>query len=409
MKKISAYYRIIQNLTCMGFFFTLIFAVKSFENAVPDEIYVRAGETVSYDFDVPVSVVLKQDSTEVFEYLTKDSPLTYCVNCRLFGIFPVKDITVMLVEPETVYASGMPVGIYMETDGVLVLDTEKMTGMDGKEYIPAQGVVSSGDYITEVNHQKIEGKKQLMDLVEHLDGEKVLLTVRRENTILEKKLTPVQISKGNYRLGIWVRDNVQGLGTITFLTKNNTFAALGHGIHDIDTSTLLTIKRGTLYRTSIQKVQKGSKGNPGTMEGIIVYNRFHRLGVIEKNTDAGIYGELNSDRSWIGEEVPIQVAEKEEIKTGEARIRCYIDGEVKEYSIRVTQIDKESDQVNKGMVIQVTDTELLEKTGGIIQGMSGSPIIQNGKLIGAVTHVFVQDSTKGYGIFIENMLKEEES
>ena len=158
-------------------------------------------------------------------------------------------------EDDTVLLGGMPVGIYMETDGVLVLDTEKMTGMDGKEYTPAQGVVSSGDYITEVNHQKIEGKKQLMDLVEHLDGEKVLLTVRRENTILEKKLTPVQISKGNYRLGIWVRDNVQGLGTITFLTKNNTFAALGHGIHDIDTSTLLMIKRGTLYRTSIQKVQ----------------------------------------------------------------------------------------------------------------------------------------------------------
>ena len=251
-------------------------------------------------------------------------------------------------EDDTVLLGGMPVGIYMETDGVLVLDTEKMTGMDGKEYTPAQGVVSSGDYITEVNHQKIEGKKQLMDLVEHLDGEKVLLTVRRENTILEKKLTPVQISKGNYRLGIWVRDNVQGLGTITFLTKNNRFAALGHGIHDIDTSTLLTIKRGTLYRTSIQKVQKGSKGNPGTMEGIIVYNRFHQLGVIEKNTDAGIYGELNSDRSWIGEEVPIQVAKKEEIKTGEARIRCYIDGEVKEYTICITQIDKESDQVNKG-------------------------------------------------------------
>ena len=322
-----------------------------------------------------------------------------------------RDVESLVTEKEedTVLLGGMPVGIYMETDGVLVLDTEKMTGVDGKEYTPAQGVVSSGDYITEVNHQKIEGKKQLMDLVEHLDGEKVLLTVRRENTILEKKLTPVQISKGKYRLGIWVRDNVQGLGTITFLTKNNRFAALGHGIHDVDTSTLLTIKKGTLYRTSIQKVQKGSKGNPGTMEGIIVYNRFHQLGVIEKNTDAGIYGKLNSDRSWIGEEVPIQVAKKEEIKTGEARIRCYIDGEVKEYTICITQIDKESDQVNKGMIIQVTDTELLEKTGGIIQGMSGSPIIQNGKLIGAVTHVFVQDSTKGYGIFIENMLKEEES
>ena len=252
-------------------------------------------------------------------------------------------------EDDTVLLGGMPVGIYMETDGVLVLDTEKMTGMDGKEYTPAQGVVSSGDYITEVNHQKIEGKKQLMDLVEHLDGEKVIhskreliediraldgqdveVEVLRNDKIIPLTLTPVKDVQGAYKLGIWVRDNVQGLGTITFLTKNNRFAALGHGIHDIDTSTLLTIKRGTLYRTSIQKVQKGSKGNPGTMEGIIVYNRFHRLGVIEKNTDVGIYGELNSDRSWIGEEVPIQVAKKEEIKTGEARIRCYIDGEVKE-------------------------------------------------------------------------------
>ena len=269
--------------------------------------------------------------------------------------------------------------------------------------------MKSGDYIIGINGVEIHDKKQLMEQVEKLNDQEVELSIYREQKNLNVKMKAVESAAKKYKLGIWVRDNVQGLGTITFLTKNNRFAALGHGIHDVDTSTLLTIKRGTLYRTSIQKVQKGSKGNPGTMEGIIVYNRFHQLGVIEKNTDAGIYGELNSDRSWIGEEVPIQVAEKEEIKTGEARIRCYIDGEVKEYSIRVTQIDKESDQVNKGMVIQVTDTELLEKTGGIIQGMSGSPIIQNGKLIGAVTHVFVQDSTKGYGIFIENMLKEEES
>ena len=172
-------------------------------------------------------------------------------------------------EDDTVLLGGMPVGIYMETDGVLVLDTEKMTGMDGKEYTPAQGVVSSGDYITEVNHQKIEGKKQLMDLVEHLDGEKVLLTVRRENTILEKKLTPVQISKGNYRLGIWVRDNVQGLGTITFLTKNNRFAALGHGIHDIDTSTLLTIKEERFIEPAFRKCKREAKGIPEQWKGLL--------------------------------------------------------------------------------------------------------------------------------------------
>ena len=172
-------------------------------------------------------------------------------------------------EDDTVLLGGMPVGIYMETDGVLVLDTEKMTGMDGKEYTRAQGVVSSGDYITEVNHQKIEGKKQLMDLVEHLDGEKVLLTVRRENTILEKKLTPVQISKGNYRLGIWVRDNVQGLGTITFLTKNNRFAALGHGIHDIDTSNFLRSKEERFIEPVFRKCKREAKGIPEQWKGLL--------------------------------------------------------------------------------------------------------------------------------------------
>lgn len=312
-------------------------------------------------------------------------------------------------EEDTVLVGGMPVGIYMETDGVLVLDTEQMTGINGKVCTPAQGVVHAGDYILEVNHQKIEGKKQLINLIEQLDGDQVNLTVRRKTDVLEKKMTPVQIAKGEYRLGIWVRDNVQGLGTITFLTEENGFGALGHGIHDVDTGSLLSISGGRLYRTSIQNIQKGKNGSPGTMEGIIVYNRFHRLGTIEKNTDAGIYGTVSEGSGWMEEAIPVQTAGKEEIMIGDAQIRCCVDGEVKEYQIRVTQIDKDPEEINKGLVIQVTDPELLEKTGGIIQGMSGSPILQNGKLVGAVTHVFVQDSTKGYGIFIENMLKEEES
>ena len=320
-----------------------------------------------------------------------------------------KEVNASPMDKKLVIPGGMPIGIYLETKGVMVLGTDAIEREDGVKENPSSHLVKAGDYIQKVNNATVKTKNELIEEMKKLKEEEVVLTIRRNRENIRIKTKAVRDVKKEYKLGIWVRDNVQGLGTITFLTKNNRFAALGHGIHDIDTSTLLTIKRGTLYRTSIQKVQKGSKGNPGTMEGIIVYNRFHRLGVIEKNTDAGIYGELNSDRSWIGEEVPIQVAKKEEIKTGEARIRCYIDGEVKEYTICITQIDKESDQVNKGMVIQVTDTELLEKTGGIIQGMSGSPIIQNGKLIGAVTHVFVQDSTKGYGIFIENMLKEEES
>jgi stage IV sporulation protein B len=228
MKKISAYYRIIQNLTCMGFFFTLIFAVKSFENAVPDEIYVRAGETVSYDFDVPVSVVLKQDSTEVFEYLTKDSPLTYCVNCRLFGIFPVKDITVMLVEPETVYASGMPVGIYAKTKGVLVIGNGEVERVDGREVKPSENLVKSGDYIVSVNGMAVSEKEDLAAAVNEAGGGKDILGIMRGEEYIEVSLDPVKSVSGKYMLGVWVRDDLAGVGTLTYYKADGTYAALGH-------------------------------------------------------------------------------------------------------------------------------------------------------------------------------------
>ena len=171
----------------------------------------------------------------------------------------------------------------------------------------------------------------------------------------------------------------------------------------------MTIESGRVYRTSIQDITKGSSGSPGTMEGIIVYNKYNILGTIDKNTEAGIYGTIEKIDELFDEQIPVETASKEEIEIGAAKIRCYIDNEIKEYDIQVTDIDMTASEANKGLVIQVTDPELLEKTGGIIQGMSGSPIIQNGKLIGAVTHVFVQDSTKGYGIFIENMLDQVES
>ena len=240
-------------------------------------------------------------------------------------------------------------------------------------------------------------------------GGDVVLTLRRGEDMLDRTISPVECETGEYKLGIWVRDNVQGLGTITFLTEQSRFGALGHGISDTDTNMLMTIDNGRVYRTSIQDITKGYSGSPGTMEGIIVYNKYNILGTIDKNTEAGIYGSIDKIDDLFDEQIPIETASKEEIEIGDAKIRCYIDNEIKEYDIRVTDIDMTSSEINKGLVIQVTDPELLEKTGGIIQGMSGSPIIQNGKLIGAVTHVFVQDSTMGYGIFIENMLNQVES
>lgn len=315
------------------------------------------------------------------------------------------EVSTEAISGDTVLVGGMPVGIYMETDGVMVLDTEHIEGLDGTAYEPAAHLVKGGDYITALNGKTIENKKDLMNALKKLDEKTVVLQLRRDEETLDVKIQPVECKPDEYKLGIWVRDNIQGLGTITFLTKSSRFGALGHGIHDIDTNVLLSIADGTLYKTSIHSIKKGENGIPGSMEGIIVYNGYNKLGTVEKNTEEGIYGRLDKIDDLFAEQIPVETASVDEIETGDATMRCYIDNEVHEYSIKVTDIDYSGQEVNKGLVIQVTDPELLEKTGGIIQGMSGSPILQNGKLIGAVTHVFVQDSTKGYGIFIENMLQ----
>lgn len=315
------------------------------------------------------------------------------------------EVSTEIVSGDTVLVGGMPVGIYMETDGVMVLGTEHIKGVDGVEYEPASHFVKSGDYIIGFDGKRIDNKRQLLDALQELSKEEVVLQLRRENETVDVKIKPVEYEPNIYKLGIWVRDNVQGLGTVTFLTGNSEFGALGHGIHDTDTSVLLSIAEGALYKTNIHAIKKGENGIPGSMEGIIVYNAYNQIGTIDKNTDAGIYGRIEKIDDLFTEQIAVEMKGREEIEIGPATIRCFIDNQVQEYDIQITDIDLAKKEINKGLVIQVTDPRLLEKTGGIVQGMSGSPILQDGKLIGAVTHVFVQDSTKGYGIFIENMLK----
>lgn len=300
---------------------------------------------------------------------------------------------------------GKPIGIYMETDGVMILGTEKMEGTDGMKRSPSEHLVKAGDYIVGINAEKVGNKKELLSSVRNLESDEVILKIRRNKEIMDVKIKPLKVNAGEYKLGIWVRDNAQGLGTITFLTGNSEFGALGHGIHDVDTNRLLDITEGRLYATSIRDIQKGERGNPGGIEGIIVYNNYNVLGTIEKNTEAGIYGKVERIDSLFQEQTPMPVCPKEEIHTGAAKIRCAVDGTVRDYDIKILRTDILCRELNKGIVLEVTDAKLLELTGGIVQGMSGSPIIQDGKLVGAVTHVFVQDATKGYGIFIENMLK----
>lgn len=300
---------------------------------------------------------------------------------------------------------GMPIGIYMETDGVMVLGTDEIKSSDGSSTSPAKHLVKDGDYIVGIDEEEVENKQELIEVMQNLSKKTVILHLRRKMEYIDVKIHPAKDEEGKYKLGIWVRDNVQGLGTITFLNANSEFGALGHGIHDVDTSELLEISEGTLYETSIQNIKKGQNGSPGGMEGIIVYNHYNVLGSITSNTETGIYGKIDRVDKVFKNQEAYPAASKEEIKTGKAYIRCAVSGEVKNYEIQITKIDLHPGEVNKGIEIRVTDEELLRITGGIVQGMSGSPILQDGKIVGAVTHVFVQDSTKGYGIFIENMLE----
>jgi len=315
-------------------------------------------------------------------------------------------VDVEVIEDVQIYPMGIPIGIYIRTDGVLVINEGEFVGENGNTQEPAKYLLQAGDYILKVNGENVADKKDVINLVENAQGEEMILTIRRNQEIFDVKILPQKNEDGEYRLGIWIRDNAQGVGTMTFMTQDQQFGALGHGINDTDTAQLMKIGSGSLYKTEIISVKKGEDGVPGELTGIIDYNLENKIGVVSANTEGGIFGTIQGNVPDIEERQVISIGFKQEVTLGEAQILCCVDGEVvpKSYSVEITGIHLNHDNVNRGMELKVTDEELIRQTGGIVQGMSGSPIIQDGKLVGAVTHVLVNDPTRGYGIFIENML-----
>lgn len=305
---------------------------------------------------------------------------------------------------KSVYLGGMPIGLYMETDGVMVLGTEVMEDLNGTKIEPGKNIVKDGDYILRMNGNEIEDKKELIQEVNKLEDNKVILGIRRDGQEFDVKMECVEVARSKFKLGIWVKDNAQGLGTLTYIANDGSFGALGHGIHDTETGDLIEIKSGMVYLTKIIGITKGKKGEPGGLEGIIFYNKSNRKGIIKRNTENGIYGIVDDISKLTEQSEAVPICQKKDIELGNAKIRCTIGTEIEEFDIRIKNVDYYTKNVNKGIVIEITDPRLLDKTGGIVQGMSGSPIIQDGKIIGAVTHVLVNDPTRGYGIFIENML-----
>ncbi len=277
-----------------------------------------------------------------------------------------KQVSTGKISNQLVIPGGMPIGIYMKTDGVLILGTDSIEGKDGKQHNPSKNVVKSGDYIIKINGEDVESKNDLIQEIEKLQDDDVVLGIRRNGEEITVKTAAVLCDKDEYKLGIWVRDSIQGLGTVTYITADNEFGALGHGIHDSDIDTLLEIEEGRVYNTEILRIQKGKKGEPGGLEGVIVYNKNNIIGSIEKNTDNGIYGSFKSSKTLDVSDELVPICTKSEVKKGAAVIRCCVDGKVKEYDIEISRINHFTFEENKGMVIKIVDEELLEMTGGIV-------------------------------------------
>lgn len=391
--------------------------------AIPDHLNLVVSEEEIFEIALPPGITFESDCEEVVLGNTSNIPEgkvriqpaapismygttegTYHIEMKLFGLIDVKDIQVDVGPDRYATPCGTPVGIYLKADGVMVIGTGEIINEAGNAVEPAFGILKSGDYIESANGLRLKTKDDLIETVNTCNGETVHMVVRRNGNLLNLEVDPVQAADGSYKLGAWVRDDTQGIGTMTYVTQEGSFGALGHGISDSDTGQLVAVEGGELYETEILGIEKGVSGNPGVMSGVIYYGPGTKLGEVTDNTDEGIFGTVNAEFRSQMESEPIPIGFRQDVKKGAAFIRSSVSGEVKDYAIEIQRVDHASLQKNKGMTIKVVDEELLALTGGIVQGMSGSPIIQDGKLIGAVTHVLVNDPTRGYGIFIENML-----
>lgn len=337
------------------------------------------------------------------------------------------------ISVEGVYACGRLTGIYEQTEGVLVVNTTEVTDEDGKKVNPADKKVQCGDYILSVNGRTVADKEELSEAVNDImkqydESQKEIINENKSDSgeikseinkrmvkikflrggeKMSADITPVRMDDGRYYMGIWVKDDLAGIGTITYYTKDGRFGALGHGIGDgTQSGNLLYANSGDLYSMKLTKIKKGKAGAPGEIGGVVYFGKKSHIGTLDCNSNLGIYGQLDSDElsEYAAEDTYYPVAGKDEIHTGSAQMISEISGKLEKYNLEITNIDKKATDTNKGMELKVTDDRLIELSGGIVQGTSGSPIIQDGKIIGAVTHVFVDDPTGGYGICIDEML-----
>lgn len=405
----------------LAFFYVIQFLIVYY---YPTEIKIAKGENSSIEVLFPFSLSALHDEDTIVQSTYNEGSInglkkSYKIaainpgeakfQLKLLGLIPVKRFDINVVDRDILIPGGNAVGVRLNTKGVLVVAVTDVIGIDGKRYSPANDVgIKNGDSILELNDIKIRDAEHLIELLNQITEDKVKILIERNKIKYETEVMPVKSIQDNcFRLGIWVRDKTAGIGTLTFYDENSKiFGALGHGITDMDTGNLLNIEYGKIMNARIANIEQGKKGSPGEIKGMF-YETENVLGEIVKNSPFGIYGVINDSFIKANKTKPMPIGFKEEVKEGKAYILTTIDNDkVEKFEVEILKVLNQQYPNQKSMTIKVTDKKLLQKTGGIVQGMSGSPIIQDGKIIGAITHVFVNDPTKGYGIYIEWMLEQ---
>lgn len=322
---------------------------------------------------------------------------------KLFGFIPIKKTKVVLCDDKNVYLGGIPLGFSVSTKGVIVVGTNAGVVKDENS---AVNILQTGDILTKVNNESIFNVSGIQKQLKNSSGEPVEVTFLRDEKEFTGKLTPVfDLQSNEYKLGIWIKNDAQGIGTLTFVTKDKDFGALGHAITDYETGAVIPVSEGKIYSCSILGITKGQKGKAGELRCLFVQG-INEKGTIEKNTTSGVFGELTDDEKIIDKNKNCDIASRLTIKPGKAKLVSSVSGIREEYDIEIIKTYNQNSSQDKSFVFRVKDKRLLSLTGGIVQGMSGSPIIQDGKLVGAVTHVFLYDPTKGYGVYLDWMMQE---
>lgn len=378
----------------------LFSAIFLLGNSMPEQFSVVTGYDLSLNGVVTVGTQNLTGRQESVSSMSAGS--SYTASLRLFGLFPIKNVTVKVVDATNVIPCGTPFGIKIFTDGVLVVSMSDVDTESGPKNPARSAGIKVGDVIESIDGTAVKTTEQVADLIENAGDRTMTFHIRRDNISFDVSFhCEKSVNENRYKAGLWVRDSSAGIGTLTFyLPGSNIFGGLGHAICDVDTGETIPLSSGEVVPAKIYSVVKGISGEPGELRGGFESGS---LGNLTVNGETGIYGTL-TNAPVLSDSVP--VAMKQQVKTGYAQVLTTIDGTTPElYDITIEQIRYNDSSPTRNMVIVITDQRLLDKTGGIIQGMSGSPILQDGKLVGAVTHVFVNDPTRGFAIFAENMLK----